>query len=580
MKRTLLTSFITTLTILVYSQPELDWAFGIGGTSFETPANSVATDADGNVYMAGCFYGEVDFDPFVATVELTATEGYEDSFFAKYDANGNLVYVKHIKGGNYVRVSDLALDEEGNIYLTGRFGGSIDFNPSNFLDAYIEAEGYGNSFIAKYTNDGHYLFAKQIGGDTGAIDATSLAVDAELNIYVAGGFRGSPDFETQPGEEATITSDSNTGADMNAFVAKYDSDCNYQAAKNIARGEGDARVNAIIIDQAGDIVVTGEFKGTATFHQIVSTSASLDSEGMYDAFVAKYGGDLGALFSYMYAKRIGGLGNDRGNDLAIDAANNVYVTGTFNTELIDEDGASLAMSAGGSDFFFFSYDAVGNSILERTFGGSGPDEGRAIIVDDAGMIYVAGTFSGAVDFNPLPFLTQVDMYTSAGGTDIFLAKYNSIGFYLGGHYGGSLNDEKLYGIAADANGNVFLSGIHRGTAEFGTDESVLVSHESYDDIFLAKYAFDFVTNDIEENTLSQAALYPNPTSGNITLSLSGQHGYHGVDLLDISGRTIQSSFIAQGAFIKELHTDYLAAGVYFIRLIGNNRNHTLKFVRQ
>jgi|GEM_PF-2117501 len=574
MKTALITTFIIFGALAACAQPYLDWAFGIGGEEFEYPANSMATDQDGNVYIAGYFFGEVDFDPSVQTAD-----DYDDSFFAKYDPDGNLIYVKHIIGENYVRVHAITVDAEGNVYLTGTFGGLVDFNPHSSATANVDAEGFGNSFIAKYATDGDYLFAKQIGGDSGVIESSAIALDAEDNIYIAGGFKGSPNFQTQPGEELIITSESAAGADKNAFVAKYDSYGNYQAAQNVARGEGDSSVNAIIIDHEGDVIVTGRFKGTTTFNQAIFAS-EVASEGNYDAFIAKYDLNFSASFSFRYAERIGGIGVDRGNDLALDADNNVYVIGTFNTELIESDGASIAPSLGGSDFFYFSYDPDGNRMLERTFGGTGNDEGRGILVDSEGMIYLAGEFSGSVDFNTLPFPTQVDMYTSAGGTDVFLAKYNSSGFYIEGHYGGSINYDELNGIAADANGNVFISGIHQGTAEFGTDESVLVPYIGYRDIFLAKYAFEFATSDIAENAAIQAALYPNPTSGNITLSLSGQHTYHQATLLDISGRAIQSSSITQGTFIKELYTDNLADGVYFIQLKGYQEQHTLKFIKQ
>jgi len=189
------------------------WAKSIGSTGEEV-GNIIAVNGTGNCYITGFFSGTADFDPGPATANLTLV-GMQDIFFAKYDTNGNYIWAKNMgSSGNYNEGKSIAIDSTGDCYLTGIFGGTVDFDPGAGT-VNLTSVGWYDIFFAKYDSNGNYLWAKNIGSpfdDRG----WDIKVDGTGNCYLTGYFNGTADFDPGTGT-ANQTSIGNT----DIFFAKY-----------------------------------------------------------------------------------------------------------------------------------------------------------------------------------------------------------------------------------------------------------------------------------------------------------------------------------------------------------------------
>lgn len=172
------------------------WAATIPGLG-EQAANFLSTDASGNVYMSGNFTGLIDFDPGPGNAVLTSDEQLGDMFILKLGPSGNFIWVKEIEIDVYGYVFDVAADQGGNVYTTGNFRGTVDFDPGP-ADHSITSNGNEDSFILKLDAEGNFKWVDRFGG-VGIDDGMSIKVDDIGNVYAVGEFSGTVDFDPGPG---------------------------------------------------------------------------------------------------------------------------------------------------------------------------------------------------------------------------------------------------------------------------------------------------------------------------------------------------------------------------------------------
>jgi hypothetical protein len=457
------------------------WAKGMGGTGNEN-GYAVAVDVSGNSYITGYFTGTADLDPGAGVQSLTSN-GLSDIFLAKYDASGNYVWSKRMGGINNDEGAGLAVDATGNCYLTGTYRGPnpVDFDPAAGTQNLLTPSGT-DIYLAKYDGAGNYVWAKGIGG-TSIDNGYCITIDASGRIYSAGSFGETVDFDPGAGTAPLTAGTSNA----NGFVLQLNNAGNYVWAKaqggynNVSHYE---QGTGIAVDASGNSYVTGYFAGTVDFDPGPGTQP-LTSAGNYDIFLAKYD----ALGNYVWAKKMGSsLGNDIGSGLVLDASGNCYIAGHFyNTVDFDPGAGTQNLSAAGnSDIFLAKYDASGNYVWAKSMGSANNDMGYALAIDASGNSYITGSFIGTVDFDPG---TGTQNLMAAGGSDIYLAKYDGAGNYIWAKsMGGSTDNDVAYGVAIDASGNSYITGSFMGTADFdpGAGTQNLIASGSTD-IFLAKY---------------------------------------------------------------------------------------------
>ncbi|HMD00180.1 MAG TPA: SBBP repeat-containing protein, partial [Ferruginibacter sp.] len=196
MRKVFIIPLLLFLSLSLYAQnASFVWCkqFGGGGGS---NGNAIAVDHDGNVYTIGEFKGTVDFDPGIGTYMMTASGA--GTFVSKIDSNGVFKWAKQFAGPN-VGGYAIALDAAGNVYTTGFFQYSADFDPGVNTFSLSTLSG-PNAFVSKLDTDGNFVWAKKLGGTFNVYTTGfGIAIDANSNVYTVGQFDYNVDFDPGSG---------------------------------------------------------------------------------------------------------------------------------------------------------------------------------------------------------------------------------------------------------------------------------------------------------------------------------------------------------------------------------------------
>jgi hypothetical protein len=444
------------------------FVFGFGSTGSDA-GYSVTLDSSGYLYVAGSFQGTVNFDPNGGTTYLTSA-GSDDIFVAKYNATTRaLVWAKRMGGTGSDVANAIAVDSSGNVYTTGYFNGTANFNPNGTNN--LTSAGGTDIFVSKLDSTGAYVWADDIGG-TGADAGNAIAVDSSGNVYTTGYYTGTVNFNPNTGKKQNLTSAGGT----DIFVSKLDSTGAYVGAWSMGGSGSDAGAG-IALDGSGNILTTGYFSGTANFNP--SGTNNLTSAGNTDIFVSK----LSSTGAFVWADRMGGTSADSAKGIALDSSGNVYTTGYFaGTANFNPNGTNILTSAGGNDAFVSKLTSAGAFGWADDLGGSGNDAGNAIAVDSSGNVYTTGYFSGTANFNP----GGTYNLTSAGNTDIFVSKLSSAGAFVWADGMGGTGADIGNGLALSGTSYVHLTGSFSGTANFNPSGTYNVTAAATTDGFVAR----------------------------------------------------------------------------------------------
>lgn len=385
------------------------WARSFGGVFYDF-VKSIDIDASGNIYTVGYFEGTVDFDPGTGTAKLTSA-GEHDAFVQKMDDSGNFLWVKSFGGTSSDLVSSISIDPSGNLYITGSFSETVDFDPGTGT-AKLTSVGSGDIFVQKMDASGNFLWAKGFGGNFG--DAgNSIHADALGNVYTTGHFSDIADFDPGAGTTKLTSVQSD-----DIFVQKMDASGNFLWAKSFGGTLGDEG-NSILTDASGNVYIAGHFQDTVDFNPGPGINKIL-SAGGFDIFVQK----MDASGNFLWAKTFGGPLFDDGSSISIDHTGNLYTTGYFyaTADFDPGKGTSNLTSAGNIDLFVQKMDASGNFLWARSFGGVNYEQSSSISVDTKGSIYTLGYFNETADFDPGAGISNL---TSAGALDVFVQKIKS-----------------------------------------------------------------------------------------------------------------------------------------------------------
>lgn len=375
------------------------WAIRMGGTGIDY-GYSIAIDASNNLFVCGYFNGTVDFDPTGGTTNLVSS-GSADAFIAKYSSSGTLIWAKKIGGSFFDIAYSLALDPLGNVYTTGYYAGTVNFNPAGSFNMTSGANS-ADVFVTKFDTNGNFIWAKNIGGDMSDI-AYKLIVDNNSNVIVTGQFEDAADFDPS-GSIADLVS---LGA-SDIFIVKLTSAGNYVWAKRMG-GTATDESGSITTDASGNIYAGGRFDATADFG-----ANSFTTNGFNDAYLIK----LDANGNFLWAKQFGGTSNDAVYAVHTDASGNVYSTGYF-YDVVDFDPSNsndIHTSFGSADIFINKFDSNGNYIWGKQMGGTGFDTGLNLHVTPTNRIYTVGSFASTANFNPAGSFNL----TAFGTSDAFI----------------------------------------------------------------------------------------------------------------------------------------------------------------
>lgn len=521
--------------------PTFDWAFATGGLNGTLYNNSMILDDLGNIYKIGRFHsGPVDFDPGSDVFNLSSVGGL-DIYVSKYDTSGNLIWAKRFGGTEDDGGSSITVDDSGNVYFTGNFEGTADFNPG--VDVYnLTSNGSSDIFVCKLDSDGNFLWAKQMGG-TFKESGNGITVDGSGSVYVTGHFESMVDFDPGTGN-SKVTSRGQT----DIFILKLSTTGDFQWVKHIG-AEAYDRGEALHVDNANNLFLTGSFSGTVDFdpgdgiYELTSTGAS--------GFVLK----LNKMGDFEWATKL--PNNITGYAIALDAPGNIYVGG------------------GGPGIGIFKLNAVGNITWDKFLVGSNSNA-ASIAVDVLGNVYTTGSFRNKVDFDPREGTVIFD---TTRGWDSYINKLDASGNYVWAYQLGEPNFHD-YGtaIALDASGSIYASGYFRTTIDFdpGPNTFNLTSEFRYN-AYVLKWNQE--TAGLEDQLGDiQLSMYPNPTKDNFYIEFNTFQAFMSVRLFSLSGQLLMEKRFQN---IKNIPLEIQHPnGIYLLELKDDQgRKTTVKLVK-
>jgi len=362
-----------------------------------------------------------------------------------------LVYSTYLGGSSADEVNGIALDSDGNAYLTGQTN-SADFPvTTGAYQLENNTNGRGTVFVSKLNPTGTALvYSTFLGGNQQDI-GYAIAVDSGGNAYV-GGKSESEDFPVTPGAFQT------TNVGERAFVAKLNPTGTALVYSTFLGGSSSEAVSAIQVNSTGNAYVTGTTY-SSNFPVTLGAFQTSSNDG-HTVFLAELNASGSALD---FATLLGGTGQENGNGLAIDSKGDCYVTGvTYSSDFPVTSGAyqTTLHSSEGSNAYVAEMNPTGTGLIYSTYlGGSLLDIGYAIAIDGSGNAFVAG-FSESSDFPT----TEGAFQTTPGA--VFVSQLNSTGTallystYLGGP--GDVGVEGAFGIAVDSAENAYITGTTNG----------------------------------------------------------------------------------------------------------------------
>jgi hypothetical protein len=422
------------------------WAKSFGDAA-DQRAIAVALDPQGNVVVVGRFAGTVDLGAGPVTAKTPS-----DVFVAKVDPNGTLIFFKSFGVLGQHTPQDVAVDAAGNIFVTGRAQGTINFGggdlPTNTSSV--------DAFVLKLDTNGAYVWAKLFGD---SLDQSGTAIAMEgTNIFVAGRMNGTVDFGGGP-----VTS----AGGRDVFVVRLSGDGAHLGTKRLG-GISDEQPADLAVAANGDVVVSGNFTNAVDFG-----GGPLTSLGLNDAFLARY--SLNGAF--LWAKAFGDATDQIGTGVGIDSQGNVLALGQA-AGTVDFGGGPLT-SAGLEDLWVAKFTPAGAHVWSKMYGSPQDQAARFLSVDASDNLVFTGATVGPVDFG-------AGLVGGGGKNDVFYTKLDPAGALLFAYAAGDGADQFGANVVLDAASNGYLVGRFDGMLDFGAGN--VLTGQGPDDAFIAKLA--------------------------------------------------------------------------------------------
>ena len=368
------------------------------GTPESDFASGVAIDETGNVYVVG--------DIQQGALPGQTSLGDADAYLRKYDGHGKELWTRQFGTQSQDGATGVSVDGAGNLYVVGFTRGAIAGQTGLVSVDY-------DAYLRKYDSDGNELWTRQFGTPRVLVEdfTSDVAVDGAGNVYVVG-FTSGP----LPGQ-------ANMGED-DVHLRKYDSEVLDMA-------------NGVAIDGAGYVYVVGDIQ--------LGGIPGRAGAGEGDAYLRKHDGDGNELWTRQFGSQSG----PSASGVAVDGAGSVYVVGSASGALPGQT------HSGSSDAYVRKYDGHGNELWTRQFGSRGVDRASGVVVDGAGNLYVLGT-------TRLSLPGQSNMDPVAGGSDVFIRKFDSDGNKVWTNQFGTQKRDAVAGVVVDGAGSLYVVGSTEG----------------------------------------------------------------------------------------------------------------------
>jgi hypothetical protein len=536
------------------------WVKNAGDNDKFTWGQGVAIDRQHNEVVCGYQAGDTHFGSTIAPFA-----GDFDAYLAKYDSSGNVLWVRTIWGPNTEKAYHVALDTFDNIYVVGQFNSPFSHLSATDSIAIIAGGGNRNFFIAKYDKNGNFLWAQKGGNAvTGTKDCNAYAVtvDPSGNAVVGGFYQGS----------MTIAGTPLTGGAQNLFLAKYSPTGTCLWSKAI-QANSMCWVSDIACDSAGNIYPAGKFGDTLKVGGVPVASNIMGDAAFFGKFNSSGVMQWVKAMPNNEASSTSDNNFNSGNSIIVDNSGNVYVAGSLLDTVILVPGPSLYIEQSG---FIAKYNSSGVQTWMQKFGKHKRDVVNGIAFDAAGGLYAVGNYSGSTTIGGMAVTPP-----SWGYGNIFVGKFdpatgNAVWIKTGGGLPVSVNLDMALDIAVDQkNGNIATTGFFEHQIRF---ESIITTSAStalsYQDMYLARqFNPVFVSTPppppptgVATVAADQYIMYPNPTSGIVTVDLSGA-AYHRIVVVDVAGNIVKEMEATTTTCSVDIRG--LAAGTYTIGVSDN-----------
>lgn len=429
------------------TKPLVQWAKVAGGYGDES-AFITSVDHEGSVFVAGT--SKSNTFSFNNTTLTNDNPSFVSSYLAKYDANGNLLWVKGGGNGNSYSIVAMDNDREGNTYISGSFQSST-LKFGNFTLENHANYTYGKVFVAKYDRNGNVAWA--IAPDIYISSGTGgLCVDSTGNFYITGHFQD----VTMTFGTVKLTNTSSPQQDV--FLVKFNSSGKALWGRNFGGTWHDVG-RSVAIDSDGDIMLAGIYKSSV--FNIGNIHLTNNDQNTNNVFLAKITTDGQVL----WAKGMGALGEDFCKSVATDKSGNSFICGHFKSQNIGFGNIQLQNSTQSTKSFLAKYDSQGNALWAKTSESNGVDDFATVTVDKTGNSYVCGSF----DKSKIVYDTTNIINQQGTAKDIIVVKYNEAGIVEWAKNFGDNYDAAGNSCSLDTEGNLFVAGDFKSEAIYFDD---------------------------------------------------------------------------------------------------------------
>jgi hypothetical protein len=405
------------------SQGNFLWAKQFGNND-QTTAYDIAQDNMGNLYVTGSVRLPSDFDPGPnsAIVTNTGSSFARDAFVAKYDANGNFIWVKSYGNttGSTIGRNVIVDNSNEGIYITGQFAGSTtDFDPGPGIDTIsIPVMNNTSSFIHHLDSAGNHLWVKPFDatGSSSNVGISDIEIDHNGFLYLLGNWFGTADFDAGAG---VLNKTANGPSGQDIHFGKYDSSMNLIWHHTIGSSNNyDAGVD-LDLQPNGDLIITGGFGTTVDFDPGTNI-VNRTSNGLGDIFMLRIDNNG----NYKWVNTMGGTSNDLGMEIKTDTLGNIYTLGNFrNTVDFDPSSTVTNRTANPNTWSMFIHktDSMGDFAWVADQAGSFIINPRELYIYPSGELFIAGELDSIYDFDPS---FAVVNNQNNGSDDIFIYRLN------------------------------------------------------------------------------------------------------------------------------------------------------------
>ena len=523
-------------------------------------------DANNNIFTTGYF---TDISTYSlangAALSSISANGDVDIFVQKTEADGSLVWLKKFGTTLTNLGTSIKTDHLGNIYVAGGFMGEVPFDSGNTSS--IISNGLQDAFLMKLNSEGETQWAISLGGNE-FDEATTIDVDEIGNIYVAGYFSGTVDFDPTNDEFSLTSQGDSISSISDTFIAKYSPDGSLIWAKNYDDFSPSSIVIKLLVTPQNEILILGSFEGTIDFDPNQGV-AELSANAPFgaDAYLLK-------LTSEGEFKMVTPISRSQSNnvypsDIKLDSEGNIYTIGSF-SGAVDFDASSnetlLIGPPGTEDTFISKINSAGSLIWAKQYKSDKGIIGYGIELDDLENIYTVGYFGGITDFDPDENTIAELNNETINPFNAFLTILDKNGNFISASQFGGSNFIRNKKIKMDAGDNIYITGTFENQIDLNPSLNAedTISSIGFRDSYIIKLRNEPNPTSINnpKHTPQNIKIYPNPIDHILTIESDFQK--QTFILYDILGHEIKSGNLSGNQSTIDL--SLLHSGTYFLKI--------------